>query len=145
VWRNNTLLLIERRRPPFGFAPPSGHVDDHGSFENAARAELREEVGLTSTELLLLAEGRKENKCRRSDGNWHYWKIYETKVAGAVIASRDETKSICWADAQTLRSLADRTGRYLSRSIGHSQWEYSPGLEPVWYEWLTALGILGRK
>ena len=27
VWKNKKILLIERKKAPFGFAPPAGHVD----------------------------------------------------------------------------------------------------------------------
>lgn len=54
VWRNDKLLLIERKKPPFGFAPPAGHVDDDKSFEVAAKRELKEEVGLDTDNLELL-------------------------------------------------------------------------------------------
>ena len=43
---NNELLLIERGTFPFGMAAPAGHVDQHDSCEEAAIAEVREEVGL---------------------------------------------------------------------------------------------------
>lgn len=46
VWRDGSLLLIERRKPPFGFAPPAGHIDGDDSFEESAKRELKEEVGL---------------------------------------------------------------------------------------------------
>src|SRR3546814_880586 len=82
VWRADKLLLVERRKPPFGYAPPAGHVDDHGSFEEAAHAELEEEVGLHIKSLELLAEGRKDNECRRENGTWHYWKVYKVSAVG---------------------------------------------------------------
>ena len=72
VMRDGKLLLIERKKPPFGFAPPAGHIDEHGGFEEAAINELKEEVGLDVLSLKLAAEGRKENPCRRGSA-WHYW------------------------------------------------------------------------
>ena len=65
VWRDGKLLLIKRARPPYGFAPPAGHVDTHSSFEVAARKELKEEVGLDTESIKLIVEGRKDNPCRR--------------------------------------------------------------------------------
>jgi len=41
------ILLLHRARFPFGMAPPAGHIDDHGSPEQAAVTEVFEEVGLT--------------------------------------------------------------------------------------------------
>lgn len=69
VWKNEKLLLIERKKFPFGFAVPAGHVDKHGSFEDAARDEIQEEVGFEVTDLELITEGRKEN-VRRRFGNF---------------------------------------------------------------------------
>ena len=89
VWRNGNLLLIERRKPPFGFAPPAGHIDGDNSFEEAAKRELREEVGLKVKNIELLIEGRKDNVCRREDGSWHYWKIYKIEANGEVKRSED--------------------------------------------------------
>jgi len=31
-WQNDKLLLIERKKFPFGFAPPAGHVDGDADF-----------------------------------------------------------------------------------------------------------------
>jgi 8-oxo-dGTP pyrophosphatase MutT (NUDIX family) len=41
------LLLITRSTPAFGRAPVAGHQDQHGSADAAARAEVRDETGLT--------------------------------------------------------------------------------------------------
>ena len=93
VRKEDKILLIERKKFPHGFACPAGHVDDHGSFEDAARDELREEVGLTIVGLKLLTETRKENKCRREGGDWHYWKVYEAQTSGDLERSESETKA----------------------------------------------------
>jgi 8-oxo-dGTP pyrophosphatase MutT (NUDIX family) len=145
VWRDGRLLLIERKRPPFGFAAPAGHVDDHGSFEDAARAELDEEVGLDSKKLTLIREGRKNNKCRRPEGDWHFWRIYTPETSGTLRPSLYETKSFLWADNRMLRELAERTKQYISGDIEQEAWEQQPGLEPVWYEWLSEIGVLDPK
>ena len=92
VWRDGTLLLIERKKPPFGFAPPAGHIDGDNSFEESAKRELQEEVDLRAQNIKLLIEGRKENSCRREGGDWHYWKIYQVEAEGEIKRSEDETK-----------------------------------------------------
>ena len=73
VFHEKQLLLIDRKKPPFGLAAPAGHVDAHGSeseseetqYLAAAKAELQEEAGLKAkaTDLKLVAEGRKDNHC----------------------------------------------------------------------------------
>ncbi len=142
VWRDNKLLLIERKRPPFGFAPPAGHVDRDYSFEAATERELQEEVGLTTENIELLTEGRKDNPCRRVGGNWHYWKIYKINAVGKIKRSTEETKQADWFDNGQLRILAQKTQKYLTGDTPEDDWIKDPGLEPVWLEWLKELKII---
>jgi ADP-ribose pyrophosphatase YjhB (NUDIX family) len=127
VWKDGKLLLIERKKFPPGFAIPAGHLDDDVSFEDAARRELKEEVGLEAASLRLIFEGRKENPCRREDGTWHEWKIYEAKADGEVTRSLDETKQAGWFTIEDIKVLAEKN---------------DPGLEPVMRELFKDLGIL---
>lgn len=140
--KNGKLLLIERRKPPFGFAPPAGHVDGDASFEEAARRELKEEVGLMAEKLGLMIEGRKENKCRRARGDWHYWKIYKVETSGEVKSSLDETKQAVWLSLDELTLLSEKTKKYLAGNISEEEWQKNPGLEPAWYEWFKQLNII---
>jgi ADP-ribose pyrophosphatase YjhB (NUDIX family) len=143
VWENDKLLLIERKRPPFGFAPPAGHVDEDGDdFEAAAKRELEEEVGLKTKNIELVIEGRKENHCRREDGSWHYWKIYKIDAEGDIKPSEDETKQAGFYDKTEIAALIDKTKSYLGGGIEQEDWEKNPGLEPVWYEWFKEIGII---
>lgn len=142
IWKADKLLLIERKKFPFGFAIPAGHVDDHGSFGNAAREEVEEEVGLEVTNLKLITEGKRENICRRPGGTWHYWKLYETEVRGDLKRSQDETKKVGWYTKDEIRKLAERTEQYNSDEISEGDWSLSPGLERNFYEWVKELNII---
>ena len=142
VWRDGNLLLIERRKPPFGFAPPAGHIDGDNSFEESAKRELKEEVGLEAQNIKLLIEGRKENPCRREGGSWHYWKIYQIEATGEIKRSEDETKQAIFYKKDDLLLLAFKTEKFVRGDISQDDWEKSPGLEPVWYEWLKELKII---
>ena len=141
IRKGEDILLIERKKPPFGFAPPAGHLDGD-SFDHSAIRETEEEVGLKSKGIKLLIEGRKENKCRRSGGGWHYWKIYEIETEGDINRSEDETKQAGWYNPKQIKSLVNRTEKYLAGLIPENEWQQSPGLEPVWREWFKQLGIL---
>jgi len=46
-----SVILIERRHPPLGWALPGGFVDYGESLEQAARREAKEETGLDLTDL----------------------------------------------------------------------------------------------
>lgn len=142
IRNDGRLLLIERRKPPFGFAPPAGHVDDKGSFENAAKEEVEEEVGLIAKVIKLVAEGRKNNRCRREGGSWHYWKVYEVETEGELKRSEDETKQAGWFSVDEIKFLTERTQDYLVGKISEDEWQESPGIEPVWAEWFQQLEII---
>jgi ADP-ribose pyrophosphatase YjhB (NUDIX family) len=126
VERGGKILLIERKVFPIVWAPPAGHVDEGESYEDAAVRELTEEVGLTATHSELVAEGRKENRCSRPDGTWHYWKIYKVEAEGEVKRSKEETTQAGWYNKNEIKNLP------------------LPGLEPVWSDWLVELGIITK-
>jgi ADP-ribose pyrophosphatase YjhB (NUDIX family) len=141
VWRDDRLLLIERARGSVGFALPAGHVDGDVTYEDAARRELKEEVGLDAHDIELVAEGRRENPCRRDDGTWHYWKLFQVTAHGEMTRSLDETKRAGWYSVDQIQQLAERTKKYISKEISEDEWTSSPGLELVMYEWFQELTI----
>ncbi len=124
VERDGKILLIGRNVFPIAFSLPAGHVDDGETYEQAAARELKEEVGLGATKLVLLIEGRKENKCSREEGTWHYWNIYRAEADGAVKRDERETTSALWYSPEEIQNLP------------------APGLEPVMHEWFMELGII---
>jgi len=136
------LLLIERRKGVLGFAAPAGHVDHDPSYEASAKRELEEEVGLELTSLKLVLERDVNNACRRTDGTWHHWKVYEVTATGELKRSEEETKQAGWYSPAEVKVLADKTRRDKDGGISDNDWEQSPGLEPVWYDFLQDLGML---
>ena len=144
VFRDRKLLIIDRKRPPFGLAAPAGHVDKHGNeqiledlrFRQAAIEELQEETGLTATRLTLIGEGRKDNPCRRPDGSWHYWKIYHAEATGCLNPSTDETRGSFWCTREQMAGML--AGKPTQMPYGEAN------LESVWREWFLELNILDR-
>jgi ADP-ribose pyrophosphatase YjhB (NUDIX family) len=47
----DSIVLIERKNPPYGWALPAGFVDYGESYEQAALREAMEETGLAVTDL----------------------------------------------------------------------------------------------
>ena len=131
---NDELLLIERGTFPFGLAAPAGHVDEHASYEEAAIAEAKEEVGLDIQDVRLVAEGRRDNPCRRVNGTWHYWKIYEARATGTVQLSSREAKRAEWCSVSRLVELGMISSERAKASSG--------SLERVWLDWLLELRVL---
>ena len=137
------ILLIKRAKPPYGYACPAGHVDDHGGWQQAALAELEEEVGLRARQIDLLHVGRYENPCRRPGGAWHNWRVYFIVAEGFdVIASENETCGFLWAGPRKLHELARRTARRRAGDIPDEAWQADPGLEDIWVTLLRRLDYL---
>lgn len=144
VFRDGKLLIIDRKRPPLGLAAPAGHVDKHGNvddpeetrFERAAIEELQEETGLVATSIVLIGDGRKDNPCRRPNGSWHYWKIYQAETTGDLRPSTEETRGSFWCTRLEMEDLL--SGGSIQMAHGEA------GLEPVWREWFRELNILDR-
>jgi len=136
------LLLIERRQPPYGFAPPAGHVDPGEHYPDAAKRALREEVGLDATDLRMVLRTRQDNRCRRPGGDHHEWQVYRATAPGTPTRNPDEVRSLLWVGPSALHALAAATRRYLAGGIREDDWRRSPGLEPVWLHMLIELGWL---
>ena len=143
VRNGNKILFIERKKFPFGFALPAGHVDDGEKFYDAAKRELEEEVGLKAKSQILIGKARKNNPCRRIVGdNYHDWEIYEIEVTGDLKRSESETKRAVWLDIDKIKELTERTKKYMVGNVPEDEWQKSPGLEPAWLEWLYGLKII---
>lgn len=154
------ILLIQRKKYPFGWAPPSGHCDGD-IYPIACCKEFNQETGLRvvgAPKPILPKNPRKEFKCRRG-GLYHHWQIFEVKWEGILAPNTSETNGAFWRTIEEIKLLAKKTEVYLFRikeaekaeevswkiSIQESvekEWQANPGLEPVWYEFFKELGII---
>lgn len=137
------ILLIKRAKFPPGYACPAGHVDGHGTWLQAAIAELQEEVGLEVRDIRLVHEETHNNPCRRKGGTHHDWRVYSaTTEDHEVLASEDETSGFVWADTKELNRLSNRAMLYRTGGMNDTEWEEDPGLEPIWDDILRKIGIV---
>ena len=154
------ILLIERKKFPFGWAPPSGHCDGK-TYPVACFNEFEEKTGLKvigAPKPIIPKNSRKYFKCRRG-GEYHDWQIFEVSWEGSLVPSVVETNGARWYTTEEMKVLADKTAKYLYRmklaekaeepswtkgiqkSI-EKEWQASHGLEPVWCEFFHELGII---
>jgi len=153
VKKGEAILIIERKKFPAGFALPAGHLDGD-DFNEAAVRELREETGIEAITLKLILDEEIPNPCRRENGTHHQWQVFSaSKWHGELKPSIDETKSIEWADSKRILELAKRAETFaekhkssisdianLTTTLSNdSEWQASPGLEPVWFYFLKRL------
>ena len=136
------ILLLERKKFPPGFASPAGHVDDQETCTNAAIRELKEETGLDVLNIQLVLEIDMNNKCRRINGSWHHWCVYQAIVKGELIRNIDEAKQIGWYTIDEVKNLGHKTEEYLLGNISDEIWQQFPGLEPVWYDFFKKLSLI---
>ena len=121
IEKDGKYLLIDRVKPPLGFAGLAGHVDEGETAIDALLREVKEESGLDVVEHTLLTEEEiGDNICSRGVPV-HYWQVYRCKVSGEIKQNMAETKSIGWYSKEELSQLT---------------------LEPVWKYWFEKLNII---
>jgi 8-oxo-dGTP pyrophosphatase MutT (NUDIX family) len=138
-------LVFDRATYPPGAAACAGHVDGHASDEDAARAEVREESGLTVDSLAVITTGWRANACRRAPGSrgvGHQWTVFATLAHGELSPSPRETANIRWAAPAEMHELYLRTLDLATGAITAEQFEQQPGLSPVWALWFHRAGAL---
>lgn len=144
-------VLVFERPDGKGVAPVAGHVfDEQPTYEDAAIAETREEVGvpITADDLVPVAEGqRNRDRCKRLPSPrpdpGHYWRVY--RVDGfptQVTGSERETRFLRWVPPFTLERLMMRTVAFAKGQVRPVEWLSEPGLEPVWALWLHKADLI---
>nr|MDT0658725.1 NUDIX hydrolase [Micromonospora sp. DSM 115978] len=140
------ILMITRATPPAGRAPVAGHLDDHGTVEDAVRDEVSEEVGLTVTSLAVtIPRHWRDNICRRQDGRLgvgHFWTIFQAKVTGDIRTDPTEAVDARWYNPGELQDLADRTITYARGALSSKEFTTEPGIQPVWVTFFKQLGLI---
>lgn len=121
IKKDNKYLMVDRLKPPFGFACLAGHVDEGETPEQALIREVKEESNLEVKKYkLLIHEFLEWNECSRGIMG-HDWFVYECKVEGETKLKEDEAKKISWYSLEEIKKL---------------------NLEPAWKHWFEKLKIL---
>ncbi|HCP08924.1 MAG TPA: hypothetical protein DIT25_03960 [Candidatus Moranbacteria bacterium] len=116
------ILMMDRKKFPFGWACPAGHVDEGESPDQAVVREIKEEMNLDVKDpKLLIHEFVGWNECSKGVKG-HDWFLFEiTEWTGEVEGSGAEAKSFAWKNIEEIKTLQ---------------------LEPVWEYWFKKLRII---
>lgn len=121
IKRDGKFLLIDRAKPPFGFAGLAGHVDEGETEAEALLREVEEESGLKVEEYKLLFEEEVGwNVCNKGVTG-HFWYLFKCEASGEIRKDEYEEKSIGWYSEEEIAKLK---------------------LEPVWEYWFRKLRII---
>src|SRR5436305_10656849 len=145
IWHGDRMALQERLTGACGFAPSTGHLEASEDAREAVIREAYEEMGITLTNCLLMATGRRCERCKRYGSDYHDWSVFEAYVESDVLElNPDEAKQIAWYEPYQVLELARRTEEYLHKCVSEEDWRARPGIEVVWYWWMRELGVLSR-
>ncbi|MGI5206481.1 NUDIX domain-containing protein [Spirillospora sp. CA-108201] len=144
-------VLIGDRTDGAGAAGIAGHVfDAHSSYDDAARAEVEEEAGLTVVLLEQVTDGWvwRPNRCKRGDGphgSGHRWQIYRASVTGQMTIDPGSFSNVRWATRSELQELAERTLNRARGQLTVQDWTARPGIEPVWVQWFAIVELIDMR
>lgn len=153
--QRNTAV-IKRKNFPVAYALPAGHCDGD-SYENAAKREAKEEIGIDVLAQEKICEGTYLNPCRREGGDHHNWQIFEVGEWRGIPTAGSDAQELIWLPESSITALASRTARIaeqyvllrstnqglLTRLLASDQeWRADPGLELVWCLILTSMKMI---
>ncbi len=107
VEKKEKYLLVERNDFPYGFAAPTGHINNGETIEEALKRKLKGETGLEIIEKKkVLREVISLTPCR-IDGTYdHMAYIYRVKASGRVKIDKSEFKSYGWYSEKEISDLS---------------------------------------
>lgn len=161
VEEDGRWAMIFRENFPQAWAMIAGHVDDHGTERDAAKAEVKEEGDLTLGEKFVRIFSEDiDNSCKRDGGSHHLWTVFGADEWTGKLKPAADAKKAEWKTHQELLELARRTEYFMQKfgipftEVGRltvaifgtfknpnqdPEWTENPGLEPVWYYILKKL------
>jgi len=98
-------LLINRVKPPLGWACDAGHVDEGNDSLTTLKKEVKEEAGVDVVHYdpVVLGEYLEWNICPA--GKSHEWDVYSVEVAGEFDIGTREARDSGWYTVEGMRKL----------------------------------------
>jgi len=105
IVKSGKILLLNRRKYPFKYTIPAGHLEEGENPEKAIIREVKEETNLEISAPELKLEEKVEDPCRRG-ADYHYWYLYTKTVEEPVeVSTNDEASDFRWVDPSELKKI----------------------------------------
>ena len=105
IKKDGKILMINRVNFPFGWACPSGHIEENEEPEEALAREVKEEVNIDVKDFSLVNHEFIEwNECKRGVRG-HDFFVYEVNDWDGEIKSNYESKGMRWVGAEEIESM----------------------------------------
>lgn len=112
---DNRILLLRRKKYPFAYTIPAGHLEDGEQPSGAVRREVQEETGITITDATTIFQGVIDDRCRRG-ADRHHWNLYTAALdERPAIDTNDEASDHVWTTSPDQFDLTEATATLLSR------------------------------
>lgn len=100
--KKNEVLLFMRKRYPFLYTIPAGHVEAGEDPKAAALRETFEEIGCALPDAELLFEGEIRGDGCVGGADIHFWHVYTAHTNEESFVLNEEGSSLGWFDLQHL-------------------------------------------
>lgn len=126
LYKGDKILMLWRLSYPQGWAPPAGHVDKHGSSEQALKNEFKEEVGIEVLDAKLIFNGVINNPCKRGF-NQHEWFVCEIPEGSwqgePRVMEPEKAREVRWFTEEEITEISTQD------------------LDPAWHDIFKKLGL----
>ena len=110
------ILLLKRRKFPYKYSIPAGHMEDGEEAYLSLLREIEEETGIkiSGEKRRLAYEGILEDKCRRG-ADKHKWHLYFIELEEKPeVDGNDEADHLTWINNPLDNQLTDITEKFLN-------------------------------
>jgi len=104
IIKEGKVLLLERRKFPYKFTIPAGHLEKGEVPSKAVKREVKEETNLKIDDIEKLFSGEIEDPCRRG-ADIHNWDLFYSSSFKGELETNDEANGYRWVKLSDLDSM----------------------------------------
>jgi len=105
VTKGDEVLLINRRKYPFAYTIPAGHLEQDETPLDGAKRELKEETGLELNNLTLIKDYEAFYDPCKGGADYHEWHLYKAEYQYGKLIRDSEAKKIGFFKPTEIKEL----------------------------------------